>query len=87
MEDNLNNSRTLNQFHSPEELDQTFNEIPGSDESELDNFYIPVTEHIGWSEKFTNAVVKFGDSNMFIIIIAIILFIWILINAKLWTMI
>ncbi|HSN61314.1 MAG TPA: hypothetical protein VLR49_10290 [Ferruginibacter sp.] len=68
-------------------MNQTFKEIPDSDESDLDNFYIPASEHKSWSENFTDAVVEFGGSNTFIIIIALILFIWILLNAKLWTMI
>lgn len=87
MEDNLNDQRSLNLFHTAEEMNQSFKEIPDSDESELDNFYIPGTENTSWSENFTNSVVEFGGSKTFIIIIAIILFIWILINAKLWTMI
>ena len=87
MEDNLNDQQSLNLLHTPEEMNQSFIDIPDTDESELDNIYIPASEHKSWSENFTDVVVDFGGSNTFIIIIALILFIWILINAKLWTMI
>jgi len=87
MEDNLNNPESFKQFQPPEEINQSIKDIIDSHETDLDNFYIPEAEHKSWSENFTNAVVEFGGSNAFIIIIAVILFIWILINAKLWTLI
>ncbi len=87
MEENLNNPESFKQFQPPDEISESFKNIIDSDEADPDNFYIPVTENKSWSEKFTNAVVEFGGSNAFIIIIAVILFIWILINAKLWTLI